>query len=95
MNIKTRREFTFKNPQDDPDLYPPPPPGFQYDFDGSLMEIPRNYPSEPPSGIPPNHYGEQKRDLCNEETKIKDIRKLNDLLDHEGFLQYVANVFRD
>lgn len=40
MNIDTGREFPFTNPQDDPQLYAPPPPGFSYDLDGRLRAIP-------------------------------------------------------
>ena len=42
MNPKTGREFSFTNPQDDPDLYPTPPKGFQYDLNGKLVIIPNN-----------------------------------------------------
>lgn len=30
MNIETGREFSWPNPQDDPDMFPPPPAGFAY-----------------------------------------------------------------
>jgi hypothetical protein len=40
MNIATGREFEFKNPQDDPHLYPKPPAGFYYRYDGTLAAIP-------------------------------------------------------
>lgn len=40
MNIETGREFSFTNPQDDPDLYPRPPPGFSYDLEGRLRATP-------------------------------------------------------
>lgn len=40
MDPATGREFSFVNPQDDPDMYPAPPPGFQYDIDGKLYAIP-------------------------------------------------------
>src|ERR1700722_18995971 len=36
MNIFTRREFSWVNPQDDPDLYPILPQGFQYDVYGNI-----------------------------------------------------------
>lgn len=42
MNIDTGREFSFTNPQDDPELYPPAPPGFSYDLSGRLMALPFN-----------------------------------------------------
>lgn len=40
MDITTGREFPFTNPQDDPQLYPEPPPGFWYDLDGRLCAMP-------------------------------------------------------
>jgi hypothetical protein len=40
MDPRTGREFNFTNPQDDPELYPSPPAGFQYDIDGHLIAIP-------------------------------------------------------
>ncbi len=36
MNIDTGREFPFQNPQDDPERYPQPPPGYYHDYDGTL-----------------------------------------------------------
>lgn len=40
MNINTGREFNRANPQDDPHLYAPPPPGFTYRYDGTLVAVP-------------------------------------------------------
>ena len=39
MDPKTKREFSFTNPQDDPDLYPTPPKGFCYELNGDLTPI--------------------------------------------------------
>ncbi len=41
MDIATGREFSFVNPQDDPELYPNPPDGFTYNIDGKLVGIPK------------------------------------------------------
>jgi hypothetical protein len=41
MNPATGREFSFTNPQDDPQLYPAAPAGFEYNLDGTLSAIPR------------------------------------------------------
>ena len=41
MDITTGREFPFTNPQDDPGMYPRPPPGFGYDYQGRLVGVPR------------------------------------------------------
>lgn len=41
MNIDTGREFSYVNPQDDRHLYPTPPPGFYYRYDGSIVGAPR------------------------------------------------------
>ena len=38
MNIETGREFSFTNPQDDPELYPPLPPGFRYTIYGKVVK---------------------------------------------------------
>lgn len=40
MNIETGREFSFTNPQDDPQLYPQLPHGFRYDVYGNVINIP-------------------------------------------------------
>ena len=40
MNCETGREFNFTNPQDDPHLYAPPPVGFAYSYDGTLVAVP-------------------------------------------------------
>lgn len=40
MNSDTGREFDFTNPQDDPRLYAPPPTGFAYRYDGTLVAAP-------------------------------------------------------
>jgi hypothetical protein len=40
MNCDTGREFDFTNPQDDPHLYAPPPTGFAYSYDGTLVAAP-------------------------------------------------------
>lgn len=44
MDPATGREFSWPNPQDDPELYPKPPPGFQYDTEGRLVGIPKPRP---------------------------------------------------
>ena len=41
MDPATGREFSFTNPQDDPQLYPPIPDGFTYDLDGTVRAIPQ------------------------------------------------------
>lgn len=41
MDPNTGREFSFTNPQDDPEAYPRLPDGFHYGLDGSLVGIPR------------------------------------------------------
>jgi len=41
MNPATGREFSFTNPQDDPQLYPPIPDGFTYNLDGTVRAIPQ------------------------------------------------------
>jgi hypothetical protein len=41
MNPATGREFSFTNPQDDPQLYPAAPARFEYNLDGTLRAIPR------------------------------------------------------
>lgn len=49
MNTNTGREFSFQNPQDDPHLYPPPPVGYAYTWDGRLIRQPtplRTTPSQ-------------------------------------------------
>jgi hypothetical protein len=45
MDPATGREFSWTNPQDDPELYPTPPPGFRYDLEGHLVAIPKARPS--------------------------------------------------
>ena len=37
MNIYTRREFSFINPQDDPQLYPKLPKGLEYTIYGDII----------------------------------------------------------
>lgn len=44
MNIETGREFSFTNPQDDPDRYPVLPPGLFYSYDGTVRALPVHTP---------------------------------------------------
>jgi len=39
MDITTGREFKFTNPQDDPNLYPEPPKGYEYSIYGKLYKV--------------------------------------------------------
>lgn len=39
MDITTGREFKFTNPQDDPNLYPKPPKGYEYSIYGDLYKV--------------------------------------------------------
>lgn len=47
MDIETGREFSWTNPDDDPELYPTPPPGFYYDLEGRLVAKPKETPKAP------------------------------------------------
>jgi len=40
MNIETGREFSFVNPQDDPQCFGKPPPGYRFDLYGRLVRAP-------------------------------------------------------
>lgn len=86
MNSETGREFSFTNPQDDPDLYPTPPPGYHYDLEGMLKQTPMDFLCGP------DYYEvtQKRKEVRDTEIIIKDIRKENSLLDDEGFLEYIA-----
>lgn len=57
MDVTTGREFSYVNPQDDPHLYPQPPPGFAYSYKGTLMGFPRAEWSFSPRNVPQTGLG--------------------------------------
>ena len=68
MNIDSGREFSFTNPQDNPELYPTPPKGFGYDLDGHLIALPK-IPSE--KHLLRNPYYQYQNDTQTDTNTIK------------------------
>lgn len=86
MDIKTGREFAFTNPLDDPQLYPRPPPGFHYGYDGTLKAAPYNQvpttSNNPHEGLYDLYQKECKR-RQDAEHKLKELNKEIDEHRHE------------